>query len=392
MGMDDVIIYGAGKYGEIAYEIYHRNCNIVCYVDRDKAKWGTCLHDTKIMPPEVLQGFRGKVIITVQKDTRQIEEELKTKYGISLFLEFRAVLKGKCVEKPQPLCINSIVMVYMGGLGNQLFQYALAKYLIAKGKNVIADIIDYSKVYSRSFELMNVVQDGEFQFASEEICEYYKMKESIAKIEGSDEKYFFLEPDIAEYKKYKVSEEWGRINRGIVMGYFQTYFFADEVRESLLDCIKFHKIKGCGIRQLAEKIRKGNSVSIHVRRGDYIKEKERRLDGICSREYYESAVAEIRKKVKNPKFYIFSDDIAWCRENIRVEDAFYFDGEEEENYLDWYDMYLMSICGHNIIANSSFSWWGAWLNQNPEKIVIAPRKWDNFCELENLCPPDWMRL
>lgn len=118
-----------------------------------------------------------------------------------------------------------------------------------------------------------------------------------------------------------------------------------------------------------------NSVSVHIRRGDYLLRKHSKIHGLCSLEYYLQAIQFIKSKSKDPVFYFFSDDIPWARENFCNPSYKFVDCNSGSNSC--LDLYLMSQCKHNIIANSTFSWWGAWLNRNKEKIVVAPSVWFN---------------
>lgn len=390
--MDDVVIFGAGNLGKTAYYFYKDKCNIICYIDNDVEKWGTFLFEKEVVSPEILWKFKGRVIIAVQNNFEQIETELQSKYGINRFLEFGVTQKGKILGGEQLFDNRCIIMVYTGGLGNQLFQYSLAKYFEVNGCKVTADITHYMYIKSRKFELNRIFRNIHLKFATDNTYEYYVLKDKVSKIEGLNEKYVYVEPDIKNFKQYDVSDEWGNINRGIVKGYFQTYLFADGLRDTLLKCFEFPVISNKGLQELIDGMMNKNSVSVHVRRGDYLTEKERRLNGICDMQYYIRAIKMIKERVKNPQFYIFSDDIVWCKENFKIKESIYIESEMIENYEDWQDMYLMSRCKHNIIANSSFSWWGAWLNENERKIVIAPKRWDNFCNLTNICPPTWWRI
>ena len=136
-----------------------------------------------------------------------------------------------------------------------------------------------------------------------------------------------------------------------------------------------------------EPINKSNSVSLHVRRGDYLNLKN---IGVLDVDYYIKAVEYIRKNVEKPTFYIFSDDLEWCKNSLGfLDDCIYVDWTQTE--ID--DLKLMSFCRHNIIANSSFSWWGAWLNQNPKKTVIAPKGWLlNDPDSSNVILSDWVKF
>ncbi len=136
--------------------------------------------------------------------------------------------------------------------------------------------------------------------------------------------------------------------------------------------------------ELIKYIKEENSISIHIRRGDYAN-----LDNILPINYYHNAIDYIKKKVKNPKFIYFSDEPNWVKENLTINnsDIIVDFNDSSEGYND---MRLMSLCKHNIIANSTLSWWGAWINQNPDKIVIAPKSYDN--KTNDFCPIDWIKI
>lgn len=160
-------------------------------------------------------------------------------------------------------------------------------------------------------------------------------------------------------------------NAYYVGAYLSTDLF-DGTQEKIREIFEFPKIKDSKNIELIEKYKDRNTVSIHVRRGDYVNSPV--LGGLVDLDYYKKAVEHIKTSVTNPLFIIFSDDINWCKENLEISD--------EKIFVDWNkgkdsykDMQLMSLCKHNIIPNSSFSWWGAFLNKNPDKIVISPKKW-----------------
>jgi len=146
--------------------------------------------------------------------------------------------------------------------------------------------------------------------------------------------------------------------------------------------------------KILNRIKGSESIAIHFRRGDYINNrKTNEVHGICSMEYYNSAVDYIAQKVSSPYFFIYSDDIEWVKRNLSIKyNKMFVDINTPEKASN--DLRLISNCKHQIIANSSFSWWGAWLNQNPEKIVIAPKKWfmDEKRNTSDLIPEKWIRL
>jgi hypothetical protein len=147
-------------------------------------------------------------------------------------------------------------------------------------------------------------------------------------------------------------------------------------------------------KAMAEIINKEkNSVSLHVRRGDYVSNPDaNKYHGTKGLDYYIAALARVNKSQKDSTVFVFSDDIAWCKKNLKLKakKVVWVDGKNSPIE----DIYLMSLCKSNIIANSTFSWWGAWLNSNPKKIVVAPKVWfsDSNIDTSDLIPADWTRL
>lgn len=232
----------------------------------------------------------------------------------------------------------------MGGLGNYLFQIAAGySYALQQGKKYYIDL--------------RHVQTGH-----RPIQEY---KENILRnftfIENSDIHYVYQEPHF----------HYTPINLNVasnvhLYGYFQCekYFVsnADTIRQLLSVDSNTKNV----LHQKYENILKLPNCSIHVRRGDYLNKQN--VHPVQSVEYYKKAISSLREDVH---YLIFSDDINWCKNNFNfVKNKTYI-----ENNKDYQDLYLMSLCNNNIIANSSFSWWGAWLNDNPSKIIIAPENW-----------------
>jgi hypothetical protein len=151
-----------------------------------------------------------------------------------------------------------------------------------------------------------------------------------------------------------------------LMGVFQSEHYFREYREDLLKDFKLKKelnlpdnLKGI--------LKKRNTVSVHIRRTDY-----RKIHMTLPAIYYERAKRYIEEKIENPYYLIFTDDPAWVGKNLEFKNSYLISGN---TFQDYEELAIMSMCRNNIIANSTFSWWGAWLNQNPDKIVVAPRKW-----------------
>ena len=175
----------------------------------------------------------------------------------------------------------------------------------------------------------------------------------------------------------------------VFVGYWQSYRYFETIKEKIRYEFSFPEEAISAINNAL--CLDANSVVVHIRRGDYL-QAEDMYGNICTNAYYLRAIAYMREKIENPTFFFVSDDIEWVAKQNLVKDGIYIKSDSFKKYEDWYDMAIMSLAGHNIIANSSFSWWGAWLNQNQQKIVIAPKKWNNLGNYTDICPPDWIRI
>lgn len=179
----------------------------------------------------------------------------------------------------------------------------------------------------------------------------------------------------------------------MIDGYFQTekYFpgSAESLRREFTPVASLSPANAA----IAALARECESVMIHVRRGDYVNNaKTLKVHGVCSVAYYQQAIATMRARAGNPRFFVFSNDMAWARDNLALgADAVFVEGNKDAPEVD---IHLMAQCRHHIIANSSFSWWGAWLAASPQKTVIAPTPWfDNSRHnASDLVPASWLRV
>jgi hypothetical protein len=174
-------------------------------------------------------------------------------------------------------------------------------------------------------------------------------------------------------------------------GYFQSEKYFHDIADQLRQDFTLAKPFQGKTLEIANTIKNdSNAVSLHVRRGDYLIHRD--FGGIVTEEYYQRAIDHIRDQLPAAKFYVFSDDITWCRSELPLGPLATFVSHPE--LKDFEELILMSLCQHHIIANSSFSWWGAWLGQNPEKTVIAPQKWSNLHEdwYKDIIPDLWIRI
>jgi hypothetical protein len=184
-------------------------------------------------------------------------------------------------------------------------------------------------------------------------------------------------------------------NKKYLEGFWQSYKYLDPIRKTLLEEITLKNPIEDKYRELLNQVDNTNSVSIHIRRGDYINNpKTKWAHYTFGIEYYEQAIKKIKEKIQNPTFFVFSDDMKWVKENLKTNSPTIYIQKPTVVKEDEEEMMIMSRCKNNIIANSSFSFWGAWLNQNPNKIVIAPEKWNNRYQKEykDLLPSDWIKI
>lgn len=292
------------------------------------------------------------------------------------------------------------IVKFNGGLGNQMFQYAFGLSVSKKYKAEILfdfsyfeDVKSTSNVTTRFFEMG--VFNVDCKPVKNEDLESIVYPDAKSKIKTKFKK---LCPQLCgvtfvrEKHSYSYDAKlFNNPNFKFYEGYFQNEKYFKNVRPELLKRFTLKEPLDEKNQEVLDEIKNTNSVSLHIRRGDYITlDYVNKIHGVCSLDYYAKAIKYIAKKVKNPHFYIFSDDIKWVLENLKTEYPFtVVDFNQGKGHLD---MELMKNCKHNIIANSSFSWWGAWLNQNPEKIVIAPKHWTSKKQVNNIVPRSWVKL
>ena len=293
-----------------------------------------------------------------------------------------------------------VIVKIWGGLGNQMFQYATAKAVALKyGVDLKLDISHYDKQNenetAREFRL-NIFPSINAEIAS--AAEVKKCKTIFSNalfnsIYRNVNKHFprLNSNYLIERKKGYEAISINAATNTYLEGYWQSeeYFKTDRVQ--IINQFNLDHLQH--INSLALKVNEitcTNAVSVHVRRGDYVSNSQANAyHGVCSLEYYESAIKMLIGKLVDPiKFYVFSDDISWCKENLR----FTSEHEYVSTTEDFHDLYLMSKCKHNIIANSSFSWWAAWLNRDDKKIVVAPKTWFADEESNNIVPGAWLKV
>lgn len=285
-----------------------------------------------------------------------------------------------------------IIVKIIGGLGNQMFQYAYAKSLQQKGFQVVIDISAFE-----SYKL-----HGGYQLDKYNIDLNSSTKEENSKFYTNSltyrvmRKLNIVNSKIVKEKSLLFYDKLFHIEDGCYLdGYFQCEKYFKDIREVIIKNFTINQDLSNYTKDIENKIKNiRNSCSLHIRRGDFINSKNINIHGSCDIVYYLNAIKYLEEKIEDINYFIFSDDIEWVKENLAIKNAIYVYSKEKR--IPHEDIYLMSLCKNNIIANSSFSWWGAWLNKNEKKIVIAPKRWFVDDKLESqskdIVCESWIRI
>jgi len=296
-----------------------------------------------------------------------------------------------------------MIYIYLqGGLGNQMFQFAFASILADKHKcKLYLDTSFYrssynkNNIFNRTFELY--IFNNHYNIATKQQILFLKSNKFINII-----KNLFGYSILNLYKESAIKFNYKIFDYKIPLyleGYFQSYKYLHNYESFINELFQFNSfLLTKENKDILNSYKFSTTISVHIRRGDYIAIKEiNNIHGFIGLDYYKNAINFIINILQiNYQFIFFSDDIQWVKNNFSAlnNKITFIDFNEDKN--SWMNMYLMSKCDHNIIANSSFSWWGAWLNKNPSKIVICPRKWYNDNEKNHdsidLIPESWIRL
>jgi hypothetical protein len=291
-----------------------------------------------------------------------------------------------------------ITVALRGGLGNQLFQYALGRSLeLERGDEV-------------RFDPHGVEEDQlrEYRLDKFRTCAILATTAEVRRARGVDRPRLFrvasgMAARFRPYHRRRVVVERGygfdprirRVPRSCLLrGYWQDERYFRGIRNTLLDELTPRDDPGPRARALMARMDATTSVSVHVRRGDYVwKASAARTHGVCPPRYYERAAALLLDRVPGAHFFVFSDDVDWAREHLQLgAETIFVDGGGPER--DYEDLQLMRSCRHHIVANSSFSWWGAWLCRRPDPLIVAPDPWFNEPgrRLDHPAPAKWLRL
>ena len=295
-----------------------------------------------------------------------------------------------------------IVIKLRGGLANQMFQYALGRHLSILHKvPLYLDLVHFEEEQT----IEKTIRD--FGLSKCDIQAKIATKNHINQAKGWYNNVLKRKFNTAlnktkpYYKVNIIKEQSSGFDSNIlnapkncyVEGFWQSENYFKAIRDVILEDLSFKdEPTGLNLNYIND-IKACNSVSIHVRRGDYVNNKHyQNIHQVLTVSYYSKAINTILKTVDNPVFYVFSDDPEWVKAHIKTEYKTVFVDHNMETPHE--DIRLMQRCKHNIIANSTFSWWAAWLNNNPGKIIVAPEKWYKKVDLENpdITPENWIKI
>ncbi len=275
-----------------------------------------------------------------------------------------------------------IIVKLRGGLGNQMFQYAAGRSLALRHQTKLK--LDRS-TYSQ--KLLRWIKSNTLR--------HYSLNVFNLQAEFAARHEIPRRLKEIPFNHSKNLENLVRAPDDVCLnGYWQSEDYFKEIEEIIRRDFAFKSILEGVNQELAAEIVQTESVSIHIRRADYVTNRRtNRFHGTCSPDYYHNCIRIIENEISHPHFFIFGDDLKWARGSLEINHptTFVEHNYRTETYFE--DMRLMSLCQHNIIANSSFSWWGAWLNENPQKIVLAPQPWFKAqVSDEGIVPQSWARI
>ncbi len=289
-----------------------------------------------------------------------------------------------------------VILSINGRLGNQMFGFALYQCMKNMGKDIYIDLAcnraNGEQGLWSDIKYNAGIFDLDYRIADPDI-----VREMFA--DGCDRNIWKRwEYRIApSRRKFYEEKEQGTFDKGIfrldnvyLHGYWQTEKYFVKVADEVRQMYRFPDLYTDYQKKMLDEIAATLAVSVHVRRGDYLTRPD--IYGTTNMEYYSQAMEYVRQKKENVHFYIFTDDIPWVKKNMKGSDITIVENAGGDLLTNNLDMALMAECKDNIIANSSFSWWAAWLNKNPHKTVIAPKTWEINKATKDIWCKDWIRM
>lgn len=292
-----------------------------------------------------------------------------------------------------------IIAEVAGGLANQMIIYAAARALsLHKNVELKLDLGALQKDKLRKYQMHHLNISAEIASPSEiakirrssKIKIVEKIKNKLRKKLKIKVPYIYREPLCSYDESF-----WSLPDDVYIGGNFISTKYFDNIKSILITEFAVQSVLSRTTEEICESMNNCESVSIHVRRGDFASNPHtNEFHGLIDVDYYSRAMKYVESRISNPSYFLFSDDIAWARENIvSAQPITFVDHIGQEDAYE--DMHLMKNCKHNILANSGFGYWGAWLNENAQQIVVAPKKWfanDEINALFDLIPTEWIRL
>lgn len=298
-----------------------------------------------------------------------------------------------------------IIVRLMGGMGNQMFQYALGRALArrrgAELKLDLSFLLDRTPRANFTFrdydlDIFNLKPEfakGTESYVDNQVSKRGRLAAFAHRLKARlwpyryrvvQEQYYHFDPAILDTP-----------DQSYLIGFWQTPKYFEESEAEIRREFSFKRDLSGPAKEVSRKIRAVNSVCVNVRRADYVTNPEaNKFHGVCGVDYYHRAEQMMAVKTEEPHFFIFSDDIAWCEKNLAFDGPMTFVSHDCAGDKFGFYLQLMRQCRHFIIPNSSFAWWAAWMNNDTNKIVIAPRNWfvDRSINTSDLTPTNWIRI
>ncbi len=286
-----------------------------------------------------------------------------------------------------------VIVSLMGGLGNQLFQYAFGLRLAADWQTDVR--LNQFMLSSRWLAMVKGYTPRAFALDAFGVEKPSASPVDVvrAMLPLPTGTVLLREGSTTHPARLPITPPAKQV---VCMGYWQSEDYFKTAESAVRQRLQFQQTPSSLTQQLADTIqRTDRSVFLHVRRGDYLTNTNaNKYHGVCGETYYQRAILYLRERIADARFFVFSDDLSWVQQRLCSElgSATYVAGNVGAD--SWQDMYLMSLCRHAIVANSSFSWWGAWLNAQTNRIVVAPQHWfaADKSDYPAIVPPHWIRL
>jgi hypothetical protein len=288
-------------------------------------------------------------------------------------------------------------MRLQGGLGNQLYQYAVGRAVAQHlGRPLLLDKRTIEpEAPARHYDLGAFAVQEHFVSRHQAWCTRWvssmTFSRAFQRVWLPAREYKMIRESITSYDESIFKRHAGPI---ILQGYWQSYRYFERCADLIRREFQFKPQADARNQAMMAEMQNTNSVAVHVRRGDYVSNAFfNKTMGVCSMEYYQAGASHIAQNVKSPRYYVFTDDPDWAKKNFNLPGEVQV-VDHNLGKADYEDLRLMSSCRHLIIANSSFSWWAAWLAGYPHKIVVAPKQWfqsETWADVDRV-PAAWVRL